>query len=1156
MPEIKNNFLQGKMNKDLDDRLLPNGQYRDAINIRISKTENSDAGTAQNLKGNENILNPAIAVPLASNGVDPLWEVVGYYSDSITGYVFWYVTSFNGSSSDNTNQFKAAAQITILANNITHTSGSNTFTVANSGSLNIQKGMKITEANLASDTYIETADYNSTNKTWTITMNKNAVNAIINSPVLTHTCRIYLYEKNDPSLWSGVALIDNAKLNLSRSHKITGVNLLNDLLFWTDDYNQPRRINIISAKAGEYTGTYLEDNISVAQYAPYSAPRVKMEHDTNIESEHILNEFVKFGYRLKYDNNEYSIISPFTQHCFHPGDENSSFNTGDYSISPTIDAGIVPIADQEDIYKQTTVKLMQNKANKITLLLDLPSADGVINIAAADINGDTSSASVAIDNINGSINSSNDIMVTEDGDTYHVSAYSANTVTLANAPSPVLKDNTRVYFFQGLNSTAPFSFQNNLKIKNIEIIYSESDSAAIKVIEQLSFDSTVSSTFNKIKLRAEVITSNIARLKYVYEYVYKSTKPIKTLPEQDIIRVSDVIPLKAKAQEISGNRLIYGNFLQNRSLKTAITTKNIITASAGDQSSKNKQYLLSSVKSNRTYQIGLILSDRYGRQSTVFLPDDSTVFVSPKSTNVLNGSSSWNHYSLKATFNTKIKDAYNAETNPLGWYSYRIVVKQTEQEYYNVYNPSLISHNNSSLMVLHGDNINKVPRDVTDVNPESGSQGSQTRLLPRIINTTGTKVQQPIPKFVDVISIGTALEQGVTTPASNVVMPELFNTEKNPLVAELPDGYGQTFSAGLDPDDLSVWETEPFKSSLDIYYETSSAGLVSDLNAKIDANSESNRPVLLTLEDNNGGGVDSFSENQNFNTLAKIGNLKVLDEGAGDITASCSFSIRSIQDGNNTSKPGVFSIPNNTSELHITENFEHKANLEDKYTITITVSKGGVTEDLDIRVDVDNANPTVNAGADLTVPASTNSGANIRTVTGTNGSAKTSAITNGLQFSITSQTKNSNVSSDFAINANTGVISSTVSPLTDTDVYALTITVTDAGNATATDSLTITVGAANYNTLYVSYNNYINNSDPTDYGNIGSEPAGVQKWHDGANTYPAMGDIVFSDTSGSTVWNSNGYWHSVSAPNPANPNQALFVIKTNSSGEVIGFTLI
>ena len=28
--EIKNTFLKSKMNKDLDDRILPNGEYRDA----------------------------------------------------------------------------------------------------------------------------------------------------------------------------------------------------------------------------------------------------------------------------------------------------------------------------------------------------------------------------------------------------------------------------------------------------------------------------------------------------------------------------------------------------------------------------------------------------------------------------------------------------------------------------------------------------------------------------------------------------------------------------------------------------------------------------------------------------------------------------------------------------------------------------------------------------------------------------------------------------------------------------------------------------------------------------------------------------------------------------------------------------------------------
>ena len=36
MPEIKNQFTGGKMNKDLDERLVPKGEYRDAMNIQVS----------------------------------------------------------------------------------------------------------------------------------------------------------------------------------------------------------------------------------------------------------------------------------------------------------------------------------------------------------------------------------------------------------------------------------------------------------------------------------------------------------------------------------------------------------------------------------------------------------------------------------------------------------------------------------------------------------------------------------------------------------------------------------------------------------------------------------------------------------------------------------------------------------------------------------------------------------------------------------------------------------------------------------------------------------------------------------------------------------------------------------------------------------------
>jgi len=53
MPEIKNTFLAGRLNKDLDERLISPGEYRDALNVNIGTSESSDASTVENLLGNE-----------------------------------------------------------------------------------------------------------------------------------------------------------------------------------------------------------------------------------------------------------------------------------------------------------------------------------------------------------------------------------------------------------------------------------------------------------------------------------------------------------------------------------------------------------------------------------------------------------------------------------------------------------------------------------------------------------------------------------------------------------------------------------------------------------------------------------------------------------------------------------------------------------------------------------------------------------------------------------------------------------------------------------------------------------------------------------------------------------------------------------------------
>ena len=65
MPEIKHNFSGAKMNKDVDERIVPNGQYRDALNVQVVTTDSDssgigDAGTLQNIK----VLQTKVMTPL------------------------------------------------------------------------------------------------------------------------------------------------------------------------------------------------------------------------------------------------------------------------------------------------------------------------------------------------------------------------------------------------------------------------------------------------------------------------------------------------------------------------------------------------------------------------------------------------------------------------------------------------------------------------------------------------------------------------------------------------------------------------------------------------------------------------------------------------------------------------------------------------------------------------------------------------------------------------------------------------------------------------------------------------------------------------------------------------------------------------------------
>ena len=85
MPEIKRNFTKGKMNKDLDERLVPLGEYRHAENIQVSTSEGSDVGAIQTTMGNINLssipgLSNAFCVgSIADEKNDKLLDIINDY---------------------------------------------------------------------------------------------------------------------------------------------------------------------------------------------------------------------------------------------------------------------------------------------------------------------------------------------------------------------------------------------------------------------------------------------------------------------------------------------------------------------------------------------------------------------------------------------------------------------------------------------------------------------------------------------------------------------------------------------------------------------------------------------------------------------------------------------------------------------------------------------------------------------------------------------------------------------------------------------------------------------------------------------------------------------------------------------------------------------
>ena len=156
------------------------------------------------------------------------------------------------------------------------------------------------------------------------------------------------------------------------------------------------------------------------------------------------------------------------------------------------------------------------------------------------------------------------------------------------------------------------------------------------------------------------------------KYIVTTENIYAALPANQLLRPWDNVPRKALAQEITGNRLVYGNYLQNYNLGVAKPKVNVSYSDRKNLESFETKGL-PSIKSQRNYQIGVVFCDKYGRETPVFTSRTGAISIPWQE-----GDGSKNA-SKSLQLNTSV-----AKNFPEWVDSLKFFIKETSNEYYNL----------------------------------------------------------------------------------------------------------------------------------------------------------------------------------------------------------------------------------------------------------------------------------------------------------------------------------------------------------------------------------------------------------------------------------------------------------------------------------------
>ena len=729
MAEIKRTFQAGKMNKDLDERIVPQGEYRDALNIEIRTSDSSDVGAVQNLYANVERFGRQHEVNPTISWWDERSSFVGSIADNKTNNAYFFVaspslyrvpkrpSSTTSSYISKITSTKVYKDMILKYSNVTKEITPVVIDIF---------GVEFPKASFSNDTghattpydYITLVDdtaFNYVRVGMTLTILKSNGSKILLNPEPFHfnssesdiqnikiiktdssNKRIY-FDKTVVGLLSDAVvyrleaepvlkfsyLLDDSDAGITEM--VTGINIINNLLFWTDNNSEPKKINIDRCIIGSNPtgsgfnthtslvteenkvlivgGPLKEEHITVIRRAPRTALNLDMSSDESGKS--------KLTEALLTMNSDHPIIEP---------ESGTLLSTGDHinvNIEPSLfsEGQFVTVTCSTEVGDPVSfTALVQNFNSPNEYRLELVSVDTNINENHANSGSWVASIDQRKPLFELKIGRFSYRYKYTDGEYSSFAPWSE----LAFLPGPFDYIPKKGY---------NLGMVNNLRYLKIKDFIVEEDQRPDDVVEvDILYKDTVSPNCYVVK---SIVKGKDPEWKYQGTGNNKGALLItsemihRTLPSSQILRAWDNVPRVARAQEVTGNRILYGNYLQNYDFRDTMFVRQSLVST--EHPSDEGEYLpYKSIKSIRDYKIGVVFGDKYGRETPV-LGFSGANKVSGGKLDVDSNASGINVDKDKAANINQLSARIDLDEMPPRWVEYyKFYVKETSNEYYNL----------------------------------------------------------------------------------------------------------------------------------------------------------------------------------------------------------------------------------------------------------------------------------------------------------------------------------------------------------------------------------------------------------------------------------------------------------------------------------------